>query len=110
MPPIPSDSVSNPAMLVVCRRLAAAASILAAALGALALLGWVLGLDYLKSIVPGQASVNPLSALGLLLLGAALWLLRHPPILGQQPILGQPPAGGQAAQRRLGQAVAGLAT
>jgi len=41
-------------------------------LGALA--GWQLDVAWLKSFAPGQATMSPAAALGLVLLGSALWL------------------------------------
>jgi len=44
-------------------------------IGGLALVGWSLDVDALKSGLPGRVAMNPLTALGLLLAAASLWLL-----------------------------------
>jgi len=44
-------------------------------IGGLALVGWQLDVDALKSVLPGRVAMNPLTALGFLLAAASLWLL-----------------------------------
>ena len=44
-------------------------------IGGLALVGWALHIDALKSGLPGRVAMNPLTALGFLLAAASLWLL-----------------------------------
>jgi signal transduction histidine kinase/CheY-like chemotaxis protein len=43
-------------------------------LGSLALTGWILGIDELKSIVPGTITMKANSAIAFILMGAAVWL------------------------------------
>jgi signal transduction histidine kinase/ActR/RegA family two-component response regulator len=43
-------------------------------LGSLALTGWILGVDELKSIVPGTITMKANSAVAFILMGAAVWL------------------------------------
>ncbi len=47
--------------------------------GAIALMGWVLGDDRLKSVVPGLIAMNPLTAICFLTSAAALWLCANSP-------------------------------
>lgn len=47
----------------------------AAAIGSLALLGWVLEVGRLKSVIPGHVAMKPNAAIGLILLGVALSLV-----------------------------------
>ena len=42
--------------------------------GAIALAGWTLGSERLKAVVPGLVPMNPLVAIGLVVLATALWL------------------------------------
>ena len=48
---------------------------LALLIGGLALVGWQLDVDALKSVLPGRVAMNPFTALGFLLAAASLWLL-----------------------------------
>jgi PAS domain S-box-containing protein len=52
-------------------------SALGVATGAAVLAGWALDNPHLKSLQPGLVTMKPNDAVGLILLGAALWLLRH---------------------------------
>lgn len=57
------------------RRVARWLGFAAAAIGALALIGWVADVGLLKSVVPGNVAMKPNAAIGLILLGAALSLV-----------------------------------
>ena len=69
----------SPSTEVVCfqrsRKLAQLASVAVALLGAVALAGWWLKIDSLRSIVPGSSPLKPNIAAGFLLCGMALALL-----------------------------------
>jgi len=56
------------------RRLSKAAGIAAAVIGAMAMTGWVLGVDFLKSVVPGLITMKANTALVLMLLGTSLYV------------------------------------
>jgi len=56
------------------RAISAAAAIAVGFTGALALAGWALGIEALKSVVPGFATMKPNTGLAFLLSGASLWL------------------------------------
>lgn len=60
---------------VASRNVALLLSVLAAALGAAALAGWVLDIAFLKSVLPGGVTMKVNTALGMLLTGFALALL-----------------------------------
>ena len=57
--------------------IALAAAWVAMATGAVVLLGWILGNDALKSVVPGAVQMKANSALALIGAGLALWLQTH---------------------------------
>jgi signal transduction histidine kinase/CheY-like chemotaxis protein len=60
------------------RRLSQSAAALVVLIGASALTGWVLGLDVLKSVVPGQVTMKANTALCFILLGSSLAALAAP--------------------------------
>src|SRR5438105_411303 len=60
------------------RRCARAAAGAVVVVGCLALAGWALGLETLKSVFPGLVAMNPATALAFLLAGVALWLSATP--------------------------------
>lgn len=71
--------MSGPAPVpVVIRRWPPVAAAFSLGTGALALLGWLLEIDVLKSIVPGQVTMKANTALGLMLAGLALICLAAP--------------------------------
>lgn len=74
--------------------IAPACALIAAGLALTALAGWQLGLGHITHASPGRIALPPLSALGLLLGAASLWLLY--------------PARGEPTRRALGNVLAGL--
>ena len=71
------------------RTVASLASIIVVAIGVLALLGWLLDSAILKSIIPGLTAMNPMTAVGFVFSGIALWLAQasNPNRLSQLPAL-----------------------
>jgi PAS domain S-box-containing protein len=57
------------------KALSLAASLLAACIGALALVGWALDIEVLKSVVPGLVAMKANTAIGLVLSGAGMALV-----------------------------------
>jgi diguanylate cyclase (GGDEF)-like protein/PAS domain S-box-containing protein len=72
-----SSSHTDAQVVVALRRVAAVAAVMTALLAVLVLAGWTFNLGILKSPLPGQTSMKPLTALGLLAGSAALWLQRN---------------------------------
>ncbi len=62
----------NQARIATLRRLSAYAGIAAALIGTMAMAGWVLGVDSLKSVVPGLITMKANTALVFMLLGVSL--------------------------------------
>jgi hypothetical protein len=62
----------------ICRTTVYVGAFTAMGSGALALIGWQLGVPLLASLLPGFAPMHPVSALAFALSGAALWLLHRP--------------------------------
>ena len=52
------------------------AAALVGAIGVVVLAGWLLGVERLRGPIPGLIEMKPNTALGFVLLGAALWILR----------------------------------
>ena len=73
-----TSSIPSPAQrrLSLFSSITAGASLVAVAAGALALLGWLLGADALKAIVPGHVAMKANTAVCLIALGAALGCVR----------------------------------
>ena len=57
------------------RHLAPGAAVTSALIGAMALAGWVAGMDVLKSVVPGQVTMKANTALSFMAVGFSLWVL-----------------------------------
>jgi hypothetical protein len=67
-------SRSLSAVRAVVQRVPRNAGAISIVLGSLALSGWILGIDELKSIVPGTITMKANSAVAFILMGAAVWL------------------------------------
>src|ERR1700731_2826561 len=68
-----SDHDTRPFKLL--RMYCDASAITAAGVGCLVLFGWAFHIEYLKSVLPGLATMKPNTALGLAFSGTSLWLL-----------------------------------
>ena len=71
-----SGSKAAPATTAVQRAIGLACWA-SAAIAVLALLGWQLDSALLKGLLPGAVAMNPVTAVGLVLAGASLWVLRR---------------------------------
>jgi signal transduction histidine kinase/CheY-like chemotaxis protein len=67
-------SRSLSALRAVVERVPRNAGAISIVLGSLALTGWILGIDELKSIVPGTITMKANSAVAFILMGASVWL------------------------------------
>src|SRR5256885_6358735 len=54
-------------------------ALLTAALGTIALLGWVIDVETLRSMIRGRVSMNPLTAIAFSVAALALWLIISSP-------------------------------
>ena len=82
------------------QRYAAIAALGVTLTGTIVLLGWALHIDALKSVLPAFPTMKANTALGLLLCGAALWLL-HPAAYAELAAQRRPGVrGGRLADRR----------
>jgi PAS domain S-box-containing protein len=81
----PNLSPSDSQLVAVFRRAAGLAAMFTSVVGALVLAGWAANSAFLESLLPGQGTMKPLTALALLLAGVALWLLRPPAPAGPVP-------------------------
>ncbi|HKD37835.1 MAG TPA: histidine kinase dimerization/phospho-acceptor domain-containing protein, partial [Pirellulales bacterium] len=70
MTPAPSLKLTR-----ALRRIARFCAFAAAAIGLLALVGWMLDVTALRGIFPGLTPMNPATAVAMLLCGTALWIL-----------------------------------
>ena len=66
---------SDPRLALRFRSFSRAASLAVAFLGGVALLGWILGVDVMKSLVPDTVTMKPNTALCFVASGFALWAL-----------------------------------
>src|SRR5215470_14966459 len=71
----PADESLDPRRVAGMRALSRALLRVVLLIGGLALAGWLLNLDALKSILPGRVAMNPLTALAFLVAATSLWLL-----------------------------------
>jgi PAS domain S-box-containing protein len=81
----PTRALADPDVVSFLGHFVAFASALSVAVGLLGLAGWVFGVPVLKSVIPGEVVIKPNAAVGLVLLGRALWLMRKP---GDRPAAG----------------------
>ena len=82
----------NPRLATSLKLFSQAASVLAALVGCLVLVGWAFDLAVLRSVSPGFVAMSPVTALTFMLAGVSLWMLRK--------------EGTDSQLRRLGQACA----
>lgn len=75
---------SNPRVVASCRTLAQGCGAGAILLGSLVLAGWALDVTALKSVFPGLVTVKANTALGFVLAGVSLWLLRTEGVSGRR--------------------------
>jgi PAS domain S-box-containing protein len=61
-------------------RAGACAGLAAAAIGFVAILGWPLGIEALRSVIPGRIAMNPATAIGFIFSGAAIALIARQPV------------------------------
>ncbi len=64
-------------MVLWVRKIPTTSSIAVISLGVVVLIGWALGSQLLTSLIPGQTSVRPNSAVAFILTGFGLWLLQE---------------------------------
>jgi signal transduction histidine kinase/CheY-like chemotaxis protein len=70
-----AEATDNPRRIAAMRALSRVLLWIVVLVGGLALVGWQLDVETLKSVLPGRVAMNPLTALGLLLAAGSLWLL-----------------------------------
>jgi diguanylate cyclase (GGDEF)-like protein len=70
-------------------RYAGVSAAISVGVGLVVLVGWLWELDALKALLPGDVTMKANTALGFVLLGTALWLLRDEAVAGRARLLGQ---------------------
>ena len=71
------NGVIDPQLAVRFERSSRFAGLIVIAIGSLVLVGWLFGIETVKTVVPGEVAMNPGgTAFGFLLGGGALWLLQ----------------------------------
>lgn len=83
----------SPRQLYLAEYIPKSASLFAVFTGCLVFLGWMLDVPVLMSLIPGFATMKPVTAFAFILCGAALWFLTNPPqflttLLGQISAVG----------------------
>ena len=71
------ESATSDPVAARLRLITAAAAVSAAAIPLIALLGWIGNIAVLRQVIPGAISMNPVTAIALLLSSVALWLAGH---------------------------------
>jgi hypothetical protein len=75
-----SDVLPSYSRIHTCHRLTLGISWTAISVGALALVGWWLGIPVTTSIFTDLATMKPITAITFAFTGAALWMALRPPI------------------------------
>jgi PAS domain S-box-containing protein len=70
------QGLSQAGLLARSAALTRAAAIVSVTVGCVVLVGWLFDLEYLKSVIPGLVSMKANTAIGFILAGLSLWLLR----------------------------------
>jgi signal transduction histidine kinase/DNA-binding response OmpR family regulator/HPt (histidine-containing phosphotransfer) domain-containing protein len=70
-----AEATDHPRRIAAMRALSRALLWIVVLVGGLALVGWQLDVETLKSVLPGRVAMNPLTALGFLLAAGSLWLV-----------------------------------
>jgi PAS domain S-box-containing protein len=73
---LPTPFPSDPRLIFVCKRFAAAAAVSAILASLLVFVGWAANISVFKRLLPELATMKPLTALGFLGAGLAMWLSR----------------------------------
>jgi PAS domain S-box-containing protein len=73
----PMSEEASSRIVLWARKAPTIASVVAVFLGALVIFGWVLHLQVLTSLIPGQTSMRPNSAVAYILAGFGLWFLQE---------------------------------
>src|ERR1044071_7761132 len=73
----PPPDLTLPRVVAALHRIAHLAAVIPIAIGVLVLIGWSANIETLKRIVPGLVAMNPITAIGFILLGASLTLIAH---------------------------------
>ena len=74
----------DPLLILRYRAASFAAALVTLFIGATALIGWLLGIDFLKGVLPGVVTMKTNTALGMVLCGTALLLVSRP--AGERPL------------------------
>src|SRR6188474_3221280 len=67
-------------LVAIFRQIAVTASVLCIVIGVFVLIGWAAHIEFLRSLIPGLTTMNPVSALAFVLLGVALSILAREPV------------------------------
>jgi diguanylate cyclase (GGDEF)-like protein len=75
VPPLPD--LTLPRVVAALHRIAHLAAVIPIAVGVLVLIGWSSNIETLMRILPGLVAMNPITAIGFILLGTSLTLIAH---------------------------------